>query len=267
MSYYIYKYEYDDRVIYIGKTDSDLKNRIRNHSKECKFQKYLDKAKIYCYECKNPAHTALLEIYYINKYKPELNVSMKYDDNLELSIEDVQWVLIDELCVKSNMKLPTNSNNPNYFDKYFKRIKLLEQRIRAIYYFYRLYKKNIKRSKYDLICRVYGIASNYTANAIIAKYSVPLYYQNKEGRMSYHPTIHHYKYDKSKQELTFWINSNLYCGRFAECPKEILRNNKARFEEEIKKIVYNIKRYDYSKYKTQINELKKYFQENKEVKL
>lgn len=165
------------------------------------------------------------------------------------------------------MKLPTNSNNPNYFDKCFKRIKLLEQRIRAICYFYRLYKKNIKRSKYDLIYRVYGITSNYTANAIIAQYSVPLYYQNEKGRMSYHPTIHHYKYDESKQELTFWINSNLYCGCFAECPKEILRNNRARFEEEIKKIISNIERYDYSKYKTQINELKKYFQENKEVKL
>lgn len=54
IGYYIYKYVYDGEVIYVGKTDSDLNARIRSHAAEFKFQKYIDKANIFYYECKTP---------------------------------------------------------------------------------------------------------------------------------------------------------------------------------------------------------------------
>lgn len=131
IGYYIYKYVYNDEIIYIGKTDSDLKGRIKCHSKEYQFQKYLSDAKIFYYECKNPAHTAILEIYYINKYKPILNKAMKYDDDLDIYIKDVDWIPIDESTTTTFRQI----------SKPTERLKIIEERIKAITYFYRLYRK------------------------------------------------------------------------------------------------------------------------------
>lgn len=92
----IYKYVHDGEVIYIGKSDASIDARISAHAKESKFQPYLEKADIYYTLCKNPAHTTILETYLINKYKPRLNVSLKYDDNLGFEIPEPKWVLYQE---------------------------------------------------------------------------------------------------------------------------------------------------------------------------
>lgn len=223
IGYYIYKYVYDGEVIYVGKTDSDLNARIRSHAAEFKFQKYIDKANIFYYECKNAAHTALLEIYYINKYKPKLNVSMKYDDDLEIYIKDVEWLPIDNYFPKPVKQL----------SKPLIRMGVLEQRIKAICYFYRLYRQ---RSRRNSICTVRNVATSKDADEIIAKYRLPLYYQNADGSMSYHPTIHHCNYDEAQQKLTFWINENLYLNNFAKNPKGILRANRDKIKIEMAEI-------------------------------
>ena len=46
MGHFVYKYVYDGEIVYIGKNDTDLKTRIKQHEREEKFQPYL-KSDIY----------------------------------------------------------------------------------------------------------------------------------------------------------------------------------------------------------------------------
>lgn len=92
MSYAVYKYVYNGEIIYVGKTNHSIKQRISDHANDKKFRKYINDCKIYCAECKNPAHTIIMETYLINKYKPILNVFMKYEDDLNLIIPDPKWI-------------------------------------------------------------------------------------------------------------------------------------------------------------------------------
>lgn len=87
----VYKYVYNDEIIYVGKSDTDISLRIHAHTFEEKFLPYLSDCKIYYALCKNPAHTTILETYLINKYKPILNVAMKYDDDLGITISEPEW--------------------------------------------------------------------------------------------------------------------------------------------------------------------------------
>ena len=93
----IYKYVYDGEIIYIGKSDNSILNRVKSHKNEAKFSPYLDKAVVYYIECKNPAHTQILETYLIKKYKPRLNASFKYEDDLDIDIQEPEWHLLSEL--------------------------------------------------------------------------------------------------------------------------------------------------------------------------
>lgn len=265
MGYYVYKYEYKDEVIYVGKTDYDLKGRIECHSKEYKFQPYLSDVKILYYECKNPAHTTILETYYINKYKPKLNVSMKYDDDLDLAINEVEWKPIDDFdwAQDSHIKKPLISRHCNiaYFDKRFALIKMLDQRIKAIYYFYLLYKREAKNVSSYMIYNIGGVKSNDCASELISKYSVPLYYKNDDESWSYHPTIHHCKYNPEKQMLSFWINYNLYRDNFAKVAKDILRDNRQRYKDEINALAIEIRNHieDFQAFESKLCKWKQYF--------
>ena len=97
----IYKYVWHDEIVYIGKADKDIMSRIVAHKAESKFQPYLKDCVIWYTECVNPAHTTILETYLINKYKPKLNVSMKYACDLPINIVEPEWKPISELpCEK-----------------------------------------------------------------------------------------------------------------------------------------------------------------------
>ena len=87
----IYKYVYHGEIIYIGKSDSSIPDRIIAHETEEKFQKYLKEAEIYYFECKNPAETTIYETALINRYRPVLNVSMNYHGTQEFKVEEKEW--------------------------------------------------------------------------------------------------------------------------------------------------------------------------------
>ena len=101
----LYKYVYNDRIIYIGKSDANIMNRIKAHKTEDKFLPYINSISIFCADCKNPAHTTILETYLINKYKPELNKSMKYNDELNIKIDEPDWM---ELSYYNKSKVATD---------------------------------------------------------------------------------------------------------------------------------------------------------------
>lgn len=92
----VYKYEHKGRIIYIGKSDCDFRERIRAHRKDKKFQPYLDDdLKIFYFSLPNPAFTTIYETYLINKYQPLLNEKMKYDDILFFDIPELEWHEVD----------------------------------------------------------------------------------------------------------------------------------------------------------------------------
>lgn len=92
MGYFVYKYVYNEEIIYVGKTDSSLIGRIKNHANEEKFQKYKN-AEIYYIELSNSAETKAVEALLINKYKPRLNIVDKYDSiSPFLKFDEPEWI-------------------------------------------------------------------------------------------------------------------------------------------------------------------------------
>lgn len=83
MGHYVYKYVHNDEIIYIGKNDTNLESRIKQHERERKFKKYLS-SDIYYIELSNRAESKALEALLINKYKPKLNVVDVYETSSNL---------------------------------------------------------------------------------------------------------------------------------------------------------------------------------------
>ena len=87
----VYRYIYKDEVIYVGKSDSNIGSRIKAHSKEDRFQPFLGECEISYAKLANPALTTIYETYLINKYKPKLNMAMKYDDEISFELPELDW--------------------------------------------------------------------------------------------------------------------------------------------------------------------------------
>lgn len=104
----IYKYVWHNNVIYVGKSQTDIEKRIQAHSREDKFQKYLADADVYYCLLPNESTTSIYELYYINKYKPILNVSEKYDsDIVGIQVDEAAWELYSPSkywCNKNKLK-------------------------------------------------------------------------------------------------------------------------------------------------------------------
>ena len=130
----IYKYVYNDEIIYIGKSDNSILNRVNAHVKEAKFKPYLEKAVIYYTECKNSAHTLILETFLINKYKPILNTSLKCEEdlNLDIPIPEPEWHLLSEL--KEVEKAVKQAKKPGikWYENRVNDIEVLKRRIKNL---------------------------------------------------------------------------------------------------------------------------------------
>lgn len=92
--YCIYRYidKKTKEILYVGKTDTSLENRINQHQSETKF-KNID-AEVEYIELKNNMETRFYEFYFINKWKPVLNTADKYEDELDCDIiHNFEWKL------------------------------------------------------------------------------------------------------------------------------------------------------------------------------
>lgn len=88
----IYRYidKNTNEILYVGKTDSSLENRINQHRSEEKFKNI--NANVEYIELKNNMETRFLEFYFINKWKPVLNRNDKYEYELKYTIDDdFEW--------------------------------------------------------------------------------------------------------------------------------------------------------------------------------
>lgn len=90
----LYRFFYGDTLIYLGRTKQPLQNRIRGHL----FQKPMHRSicieqvtKIEYAELPTEADMNLYEIYFINLWKPPLNVDDKCRDDLTVRLPEVVW--------------------------------------------------------------------------------------------------------------------------------------------------------------------------------
>lgn len=92
----LYRIYYGDTLIYLGRTKQPLQNRIRGHL----FQKPMHRSisidlvtKIEYAEFHTEADMNLYEIYFINLWKPPLNIDDKCRHELTVALPDVDWKL------------------------------------------------------------------------------------------------------------------------------------------------------------------------------
>lgn len=90
MAHYVYKYVVNDEIIYIGKNDTDLHSRIKQHESEPKFKPYLEDCKIYYIELANSIMSDVVESELIRKFKPLLNVA-KTSEWSGLPFPSIEW--------------------------------------------------------------------------------------------------------------------------------------------------------------------------------
>lgn len=90
----LYRIWYKDCLAYLGRTKQPLQARIRGHM----FARPMHRAinihnvtKIEYSQLQTEADMNLYEIYFINLWKPPLNVDDKARDNLTISLPELEW--------------------------------------------------------------------------------------------------------------------------------------------------------------------------------
>lgn len=98
---FLYKYVYNDEIIYIGMT-KNIVDRIRQHASghatEKKFKPYAEMATIYVCKCVNAEETEMLEALLIRRYNPKLNIIHPLIPSgiASLNIDSLKWELYKE---------------------------------------------------------------------------------------------------------------------------------------------------------------------------
>lgn len=89
MGHFVYKYVFNGEIIYIGKNDSRLEQRINQHKHEEKFKPYCN-AKIYYIELANSTMSDVVESELIRRFKPKLNIA-KMSEWSGLEFTEPEW--------------------------------------------------------------------------------------------------------------------------------------------------------------------------------
>jgi len=95
MPHYVYKYVYNDEIIYIGKTDSDLKQRLSQHGKtgdniDREAWNEINSSEIYYITLANSIMCDVVESELIRRYKPKYNKA-KMSDWSGLPFDEPEW--------------------------------------------------------------------------------------------------------------------------------------------------------------------------------
>ncbi len=90
----LYKIYYGDALAYLGRTRQPLKRRLRGHFFKKRLHKAVDIFRVTRIECAEFATCAdmyLYEIYYINRLHPLLNRDDAAEDELTVSLPEVEF--------------------------------------------------------------------------------------------------------------------------------------------------------------------------------
>ena len=89
MGHFVYKYVFNGEIIYIGKNNSKLEQRINQHKYDEKFKPYCN-SKIYYIELANSVMSDIVESELIRRYKPKLNIA-KMSEWSGLDFSEPEW--------------------------------------------------------------------------------------------------------------------------------------------------------------------------------
>ncbi len=99
----LYKIYYEqngsDNLVYLGRTRQPLKQRLYGHFFKPQMMRTLSlniTSKVEYALCKTEADMNLYEIYYINLYKPVLNIDDKCGDEMTVTLPDLKWIEWDD---------------------------------------------------------------------------------------------------------------------------------------------------------------------------
>lgn len=90
----LYRIWYKDCLAYLGRTKQPLQARIRGHMFARPMHKVINihnVTKVEYTQLQTEADMNLYEIYFINLWKPPLNVDDKARDNLTISLPELEW--------------------------------------------------------------------------------------------------------------------------------------------------------------------------------
>lgn len=90
----LYRIWYGDHLAYLGRTKQPLQARIHGHMFAAPMHRAIDihnVTRIDYAELQTAADMYLYEIYFINLWKPPLNVDDKARDRLTISLPELQW--------------------------------------------------------------------------------------------------------------------------------------------------------------------------------
>lgn len=94
----LYRIYYKERIVYLGRTKQPLQDRIRGHlfKKPMHRSIYIDQvSKIEYAEFQTEADMNLYEIYFINLWKPTLNIDDRANDKLTVTLPPVEWKVFE----------------------------------------------------------------------------------------------------------------------------------------------------------------------------
>lgn len=108
MGHYVYKYVLDNKIIYIGKNDTDLYSRLNQHGRAGdnipqEAWNEINKANIYYCKLANKIMSDVVESEMIRRYKPKYNKS-KTSEWTGLPFIEPSWILIQPKEVRKNKK-------------------------------------------------------------------------------------------------------------------------------------------------------------------
>lgn len=179
----IYKYVIEGRIIYIGKSDSSVEQRIKAHSMENRFKPYKD-AEIYVFQTANHTETTVWEKLLINKYSPKLNIIDKHDETLGIDFKEPEWT--------------------NY--KEFKKKKLREKKTNQI--------KKSQNKQIKELCRKKSLLEFRLCNEMREMWLIKIYRQmldkNKTEKVIAIPDK--YRVKEFSQDKQFWVHSEILDG-------------------------------------------------------
>lgn len=90
----LYRIWYGNNLVYLGRTKQPLQSRIHGHMFAAEMHRAIDihnVTKIEYVMLQTEADMNLYEIYFINLWKPSLNVDDKARDNLTISLPELNW--------------------------------------------------------------------------------------------------------------------------------------------------------------------------------
>lgn len=123
MGHYVYKYVLDGQVIYIGKCDKNLSQRLYAHGRKGdniseRWHKEINDSDIYYIECANAIMSDVVESELIRRYKPKCNKA-KMSDWSGIPFSEPSWIKFErpvEWSRKRVKKTKTKRILKDYYD-------------------------------------------------------------------------------------------------------------------------------------------------------